>query len=110
MRTPPYVGQCRGNDTTLAGAQQTDAAISLRASTRVCALRALLPLVNERGRIRMAREDREVRLRGEITPQPATTEPSLGELFKQLTSDTTELIRAEMTLAKVEMREVGTTL
>ena len=58
----------------------------------------------------MAREDREVRLRGEITPQPATTEPSLGELFKQLTSDTTELIRAEMTLAKVEMREVGTTL
>jgi uncharacterized membrane protein YqjE len=55
----------------------------------------------------MAREDREIRLRGDITPEPATTEPSLGELFKRLTTDTTELIRAEMTLAKVEMREIG---
>ena len=55
----------------------------------------------------MAREDREIRLRGEILPEPATTEPSLGELFKRLTTDTTELIRAEMTLAKVEMREIG---
>jgi uncharacterized membrane protein YqjE len=58
----------------------------------------------------MAREDREIRLRGEISPEPVTTEPSLGELFKRLTTDTTELIRAEMTLAKVEMREVGATL
>ncbi len=56
----------------------------------------------------MAREDREIRLRGEILPpEPTTTEPSLGELFKRLTTDTTELIRAEMTLAKVEMREIG---
>lgn len=54
----------------------------------------------------MAREDREIRLRGEIS-EPVTTEPSLGELFKRLTTDTTELIRAEMTLAKVEMREIG---
>lgn len=58
----------------------------------------------------MAREDREIRLRGDITPEPGTTEPSLGELFKRLTTDTTELIKAEMTLAKVEMREVGATL
>src|SRR5687768_7282651 len=58
----------------------------------------------------MARDDREIRLpkRGEILPaEPATTEASLGELFKRLTTDTTELIRAEMTLAKVEMREIG---
>jgi uncharacterized membrane protein YqjE len=58
----------------------------------------------------MAREDREIRLRGDITTEPATTEPSLGELFKRLTTDTTELIKAEMTLAKVEMREVGANL
>jgi uncharacterized membrane protein YqjE len=64
--------------------------------------------VNERGA--MAREDREIRLRGDITPDPATTEPSLGELFKRLTTDTTELIRAEAALAKVEMREVGAQL
>lgn len=55
----------------------------------------------------MAREDREIRIRGDIPVEPATTEPSLGELFKRLTTDTTELIRAEMTLAKVEMREIG---
>lgn len=58
----------------------------------------------------MARDDREIRLRGEIPVEPATTEPSLGELFKRLTTDTTELIKAEMSLAKVEMREVGSTL
>jgi uncharacterized membrane protein YqjE len=62
----------------------------------------------------MARDDREVRLqhRGEsVTPAPtAAAEPSLGELFKRLTTDTTELIRQEMSLAKVEMREAGATL
>jgi uncharacterized membrane protein YqjE len=58
----------------------------------------------------MAREDREIKLRGDVTPEPATTEPSLGELFKRLSTDTTELIKAEMTLAKLEMREVGATL
>ncbi len=58
----------------------------------------------------MARDDREIRLphRGEVHPaDPTTTDASLGELFKRLTTDTTELIRAEMTLAKVEMREIG---
>ncbi len=58
----------------------------------------------------MARDDKEVRLRhrGEsVPPEPAATEPSLGELFKRLTSETSELIRQEMSLAKVEMREAG---
>jgi uncharacterized membrane protein YqjE len=62
----------------------------------------------------MAREDREVRLqhRGENLPPEATatTEPSLGELFKRLGADTGELIRQEMSLAKVEIRETGATL
>src|ERR671932_651847 len=38
---------------------------------------------------------------------PAGTEPSLGELFRQLTTDTGELIRQEVNLAKVEMRQTG---
>ena len=62
----------------------------------------------------MARDDREIRLqhRGETVPPQSTTdaEPSLGELFKRLTTDTSELIRQEMSLAKVEMREAGATL
>jgi uncharacterized membrane protein YqjE len=62
----------------------------------------------------MARDDMEVRLqhRGEGVP-PETTgaaEPPLGELFKRLTTDTSELIRQEVNLAKVEMRELGTTV
>ena len=60
------------------------------------------------------RNDREIRIqqRGDsVAPEPTTTpEPSLGELFKRLTADTSELIRQEMSLAKVEMREAGTTL
>lgn len=35
---------------------------------------------------------------------------SLGDLFRRLTSDTTELLRAEVELAKAEMRETGTRL
>jgi uncharacterized membrane protein YqjE len=35
---------------------------------------------------------------------------SLGELFRRLTSDTTELLRAEVELAKAEARETGTRL
>jgi uncharacterized membrane protein YqjE len=62
----------------------------------------------------MARDDKEIRIqrRGDrASPAaPVSSEPSLGELFKRLTADTTELIRQEMALAKVEMREVGTTL
>jgi uncharacterized membrane protein YqjE len=62
----------------------------------------------------MARDDREVRLqhRGDaVPPEPtAPAEPSLGELFKRLTTDTRELIHREVELAKVEMREAGATL
>ncbi len=62
----------------------------------------------------MARKETEVRLphRGEGVPPEATTgtEPSLGELFKRLSSDTAELVRHEVSLAKVEVREAGATL
>ncbi len=34
-----------------------------------------------------------------------TTEPSLGELFKELTQDSSVLIKQEISLAKMEMRE-----
>jgi uncharacterized membrane protein YqjE len=71
-------------------------------------------MLMKRGRIRMARDDREIRLphRGETVAPDATpsAEPSLGELFKRLSTDTSELIRHEMSLAKVEMREAGATL
>jgi uncharacterized membrane protein YqjE len=62
----------------------------------------------------MARDDKEVRLqhRGEaIPPEPTVgAEPPFGELVKRLTTDTSELIRQEMNLAKVEMREAAATL
>jgi hypothetical protein len=62
----------------------------------------------------MRHDDREIRSesRGDAA-RPATTAPrdaSLGELFKQLSTDTGELIRQEAALAKTEMREVGSTL
>lgn len=62
----------------------------------------------------MRHDDRETRneSRADVV-RPATTAPrdaSLGELFKQLSSDTGELIRQEAALAKTEMREVGSTL
>jgi uncharacterized membrane protein YqjE len=34
-------------------------------------------------------------------------EPSLGELFKRLTTDTSELVRQELSLARAEVREAG---
>ena len=37
-------------------------------------------------------------------------EPSLGELLRRLTTDTGELVRQEVQLAKAEMRQVGSTL
>ena len=37
-------------------------------------------------------------------------EPSLGELLRRLTSDTGELVRQEVQLAKTEMRQVGSHL
>ena len=40
----------------------------------------------------------------------AGAEPSLGELFRQLTTDTGELIRQEVNLAKVELKQTGATV
>jgi uncharacterized membrane protein YqjE len=40
----------------------------------------------------------------------AGAEPSLGELFRQLTTETGELIRQEVNLAKAEMRQTGATV
>jgi uncharacterized membrane protein YqjE len=61
----------------------------------------------------MARDDREIRIQHRddiVAPEHVRgDEPSLGELFKRLTADTSELIRQEMALAKVEMREIGAT-
>jgi len=37
-------------------------------------------------------------------------EPSLGELFRRLTTDTSELVRQEISLAKTEARQAGATL
>jgi uncharacterized membrane protein YqjE len=38
------------------------------------------------------------------------SEPSLGDLFRRLTTDTSELVRQEVALAKTELREAGGTL
>ena len=63
----------------------------------------------------MRHDEREIRsdsARGDVV-RPAATAPrdaSLGDLFKQLSNDTGELIRQEAALAKTEMREVGSTL
>jgi len=43
-------------------------------------------------------------------PAMPGTDRSIGDLFKQLTSDMDALLRQEMSLAKAEMREVGNTL
>ena len=62
------------------------------------------------------RDDREVPLperSGSVQHPTAPTtggESSLGDLFKRLTDDTSELIRQEMTLARTEMREASATL
>lgn len=40
----------------------------------------------------------------------AGAEPSIGDLFRQLSNDTSELVRQEIALAKVEMRETGSKL
>ncbi len=48
---------------------------------------------------------REVEARVAPPPPPPGAEPSLGELFRQLTQDSTTLIRQEIALAKAELRE-----
>ena len=62
----------------------------------------------------MNHNDMEVRVERHsdaVAPgKPGTRDASLGELFKQLSGDTSELIRKEAELAKVEMREMGSAL
>ncbi len=62
----------------------------------------------------MRHDEIEVRVerQGDVLPQPAATsgEASLGELFKRLTGDTSELIRQEAALAKAEIREMASDL
>ncbi len=40
----------------------------------------------------------------------ADAEPSLGELLKRLTSDTSDLVQQEVNLARAEIRQAGATL
>lgn len=62
----------------------------------------------------MALEQRDIKMdhgNGRVRPGMGTgTEPSLGELFGQLSSDAGRLIRQEVALAKTELREAGATL
>ncbi|HEX5581718.1 MAG TPA: phage holin family protein [Gemmatimonadaceae bacterium] len=62
----------------------------------------------------MRHDEIEVRVerQGDALPASATTpaspsEASLGDLFKRLSTDTSELIRQEAALAKAEMREMA---
>lgn len=43
-------------------------------------------------------------------PLPAPGDASLGELFNSLSSDTSELVRQEMALAKAEMSAIASTI
>jgi len=54
-------------------------------------------------------DPRDVRRANGVGPTDGT-EPSLGDLFRRLTSDTSELVRQEIALAKTELRETGGTL
>lgn len=62
----------------------------------------------------MPREQPEIRVeRNADTPQrmpAAGSEPSIGELFKRVTSDMSELVSQEVALAKAEMRQALATL
>ena len=62
----------------------------------------------------MARDPNEIRVeRHADTPVPIPVEgaePSIGELLKRVTTDTTELMRQEVALAKAEMRQSLATL
>lgn len=62
----------------------------------------------------MARESNEIRVERNAdiaVPRPTEgAEPSIGELLKRVTDDTTELVRQEVALAKVELRESLATL
>lgn len=63
----------------------------------------------------MAREEFEIRIQpgGDTgAPHPTGTgaEPPLAELLKRLTTDAGDLVRAELSLAKAELRQAGSTV
>jgi uncharacterized membrane protein YqjE len=62
----------------------------------------------------MARDEFEIRIPPGAdsagTHVPAGAEPPLAELLRRLTTDASDLVRAEMALAKAELRETGTAL
>jgi hypothetical protein len=61
----------------------------------------------------MAVKERDIRTYDRNGGRPgfsARSEPPLGELFRQLSDDATRLIRQEIALGKVEMRETGSAL
>ena len=61
----------------------------------------------------MAIEQRRIGLEqgdGQLNAPLISQEPALGDLFRQLADDTNHLIRQEMNLAKVEMRQTGAVL
>src|SRR5690348_16547309 len=59
----------------------------------------------------MEREQPDIRVERDadrVAPRPATgaeAEPSIGDLFKRITTDMGELVQQEVALAKVEMRQ-----
>ena len=56
-------------------------------------------------------QDRQIPIEGARAPQTERGgEPSFGDLVSRLTTQTGVLIRQEISLAKVELRETGTTL
>lgn len=66
----------------------------------------------------MAHEPQESRIEREIVDREIVTdqgpstrpEPSIGDLLKQLSTDTAELVRQQVELAKAELRQTGATL
>lgn len=62
----------------------------------------------------MARDPSDIRIErvvgNETRPTATGEEPSIGELLRQLSTDTGELVRQEVALAKAEMRQTGATL
>jgi uncharacterized membrane protein YqjE len=62
----------------------------------------------------MEREPREIRVErnaDSAPPRPAEgAEPSIGELLRRVTTDTAELVRQEVALARAEMRQSLATL
>lgn len=55
-------------------------------------------------------ESYDPRLVRDLNGGPPDAEPSLGELLRRLSTDTGELVRQEMQLAKAEVRQTGATL